>query len=106
MTHILRLNEMLAKPKKVEEDFTSSHEALKWLMYEVGPNQWGVANIDINGKTGYLTFGYDINDKGEDLFLHCYGLDGHYVNLTKEYNEVPTGEFCDMVDSCIREYGD
>lgn len=52
MTHILRLNEMLAKPKKVEEDFTSSHEAFKWLMYEVGPNQWGVANIDINGKQG------------------------------------------------------
>lgn len=109
MTHIIRIDEMFSKTniKQVSMDFTDSLKALKWLEYSVGLYQWGVAYVVIKGKNGYLTFGYDINDKdNEELYLHCDGFEGRFKNLTKEYNEMPTGEFCDLIDYYVIKYGD
>ena len=91
--------------KTVSQNFKDAFDALIWLEEEVNHmREFGVAYIEISGKTGWLTFGYDANSRGEELYLH---LEPHrakkvpYIILQNEYEGIPKGEFCDMINRCI-----
>ena len=93
--------------QKVFKEFPNSYAALDWITNDIKPNEYGVADIILKiGKVGTITTGFDINDKSEDLILHVDGVDGKFINLSKEYKGFPWGEFCDCVDDLIRKYGD
>lgn len=102
-----------AKLKKVYSDFEDALDALDWLENDVRPGEYGIASIVVDKKVGDLTFGFDSttasrrdNNDAEELYLHCNALDHHYLNVTKDYEEMPRGEFADMVNDIIRKNGD
>lgn len=90
--------------KTVSQEFKDAFDALTWLEVEVDFRDFGVAYIEVSGKTGWLTFGYDANSRGEELYLH---LEPHrakkepFILLQDEYESMPKGEFCDMIERCI-----
>lgn len=98
--------------KMVRKDFKDSMEALKWLEYDVDANEYGIADITIKGKTASLHFGLTKNDRNpdtmENLYLCANKFNGpyHTENLTDDFYSMGRGEFCDMVDGLIKQYGD
>lgn len=90
--------------KTVSQNFKDAFDALTWLEEEVDIREFGVAYIEISGKTGWLTFGYDANSRGDELYLH---FEPHrakkepYLILQDDYEDMSKGEFCDMINRCI-----
>lgn len=100
------INESLQR-KTVSQSFKDAFDALTWLEEEVDIREFGIAYIEIpnsSGKTGWLTFGYDANSRGDELYLH---FEPHrakkepYLILQDDYEDMPKGEFCDMINRCI-----